>query len=164
MVEGGELADREGHRVHQVGQQPDDLAPVDAVFDHPHQDPAGMRALLPGQVHPRQVRPVVQDLHRAAGHARPCPDQQMRPGLRIGLPQRHPRKAPVHDHQHPARSAGHRDRQFRPPPPNPPHPPAPPPPPPPLAHPPHPRPPPPRPPPPPPHPPTPPPPPPPPPP
>src|SRR5438094_10596977 len=51
-----------------------------------------MRALLPGQVHPRQVRPVVQDLHRAAGHARPCPDQQMRLSLRIRLPQHHPGK------------------------------------------------------------------------
>ena len=113
MVEGGELTSGEGHGVHQIGQQPDDLAPVDAVLDHPHQDPAGMRALLPGQVHPRQVRPVVQDLDRAAGHARPCPDQQMRPGLRIRLPQRHPGKAPVHDHQHPGRAARHRDRQFR---------------------------------------------------
>ena len=113
MVEGGKFTSGEGRGVHQVGQQPDDLAPVDAVFDHPHQDPAGMRALLPGQVHPRQVRPVSQDRHRAAGHAGPCPDQQMRPGLRICLPQRHPGKAPVHDHQHPGRAAGHRDRQFR---------------------------------------------------
>ena len=79
MVEGGKLTGGEGRGVHQVSQQPDDLASVDAVSGHPHQDPAGMRALLPGQVHPRQVRPVVQDLHRAAGHARPCPDQQMRP-------------------------------------------------------------------------------------
>ena len=113
MVEGGKLPGGEGRGVHQVSQQPDDLAAVDAVLDHPHQDPAGMRALLPGQVHPRQVRPVVQDLHRAAGHAGPRPDQQVRPGLRIGLPQRHPGKAPVHDHQHPGRAAGHRDRQLR---------------------------------------------------
>jgi hypothetical protein len=51
-------------------------------------------ALLPGQVHPRQVRPVVEDLHQAARHARPCPDQQMHPGLRIRFPQRHPGEAP----------------------------------------------------------------------
>ena len=113
MVEGGEFPGGEGHRVHQVGQQPDDLAAVDPVLDHPHHDPAGMRALLPGQVHPRQVRPVLQDLHRAAGHAGPCPDQQVRPGLRIRLPQRHPGKAPVHDHQHPGRAARPRDRQLR---------------------------------------------------
>src|SRR6267143_32930 len=80
MVEGGEFPGGEGHGIQQIGQQPDDLAPVDAVLDHPDQDPAGMRALLPGQVHPRQVRPVVQDLDRAAGQARPRPDQQMCPG------------------------------------------------------------------------------------
>jgi hypothetical protein len=59
MVEGGEFPGGEGRGIRQVGQQPDDLAAVDAVFDHSDQDPAGMRALLPGQVHPRQVRPVV---------------------------------------------------------------------------------------------------------
>src|SRR5579859_4203936 len=31
----------------------------------------------------------------------------------LGLPQRHPGKAQVHDHQHPGRAAGHRDRQLR---------------------------------------------------
>ena len=49
-----------------------------------------MHALLPGQVHPRQVRPVVQHLDRTPGHARPGPDPQMRPGLRLPLPQCHP--------------------------------------------------------------------------
>ena len=112
MVEGGEFPGGEGHGVHQIGQQPDDLAPVDAVFDHPHQDPAGiLPSARPGSSAPGTSRRL--GLHRVAGHARPHPDQQMRPGLRIRLPQRHPGKAPVHDHQHPGRAAGHRDRQFR---------------------------------------------------
>jgi hypothetical protein len=53
-----------------------------------------MRALLRGQVHPRQVRPVVEDPPPGGGPRSTVPDQQMRPGLRIRFPQRHPGEAP----------------------------------------------------------------------
>src|SRR5258708_2233612 len=115
MVERGELPGGEGGGIQQVSQQPDDLAPVDAVLDHPDQDPAGMRALLPGQVHPRQVRPVLQDLDRAGGHAGACPDQQVRPGPRVRLPQRHPGKPPGPDHHPPGPAPPHPDPHPRPP-------------------------------------------------
>jgi len=63
---------------------------------------------------------VVQDLLRAAGHAGPRPDQRARPGPRVRLPQFHPGRAPVHDHQHPGGAGRHLDRELPFPPQNPP--------------------------------------------
>jgi hypothetical protein len=67
-VQGCQFGRRTGSWVQQVGQQPHHFAAVDAVLDHPHQHPAGVRALLSGQVHPRQVGAVSQMLDGPVRH------------------------------------------------------------------------------------------------
>lgn len=112
VVEPGQLHRRICSRVQQIGQQPDHLAAVDAVLDHPHGHSARMRGPLAGQAHPRQVCAVRQVLDRTCRDTRTGPHQQVRPGPGVGLPQRHPGKASVHDDQHPGGRVGRLDRQL----------------------------------------------------
>ena len=59
-VEGRELGRRICPWIEQIGQQPDHFAAVDLVFDHAQDDMPRCCPLLPGQIHPGQVRPVRQ--------------------------------------------------------------------------------------------------------